>query len=171
MIAEGTRKRGRPPKPERERKDTNLTFRVTPELREVLERRADAANRSVSAEIERALFEHYHRRGTVADVLFLLGEAISFTETKIGRPCFSDEQSERACRLAADIALDIAFRAPPPATENIARDSVRYKQQLEMAQTIAARLIGRLSTLDALNSPLPMVVPASHELSDRRKRE
>jgi hypothetical protein len=171
MTADATRKRGRPPKPEQERKDTNLTFRVTPELRDLLERQANAGNRSVSAEIERALFEHYHRRGTVADVLFLIGEAISFTETKIGRPCFSDEQSERACRFAADIALDITFRAPPRATEKIARDSVMYKQQLEMAQTIAARLIGRLSTLDALNSPLPEIISVSHELSDRRKRE
>jgi predicted HicB family RNase H-like nuclease len=48
-------KRGRPAKPEGERKSKNFTFRGTSELHEQLRKAADAYGRTVSDEIESRL--------------------------------------------------------------------------------------------------------------------
>jgi hypothetical protein len=50
-----TKGRGRPPKPQAQRKRANLTFRVRDELRSRLEAAATVAQRSVSEEIEHRL--------------------------------------------------------------------------------------------------------------------
>lgn len=63
------RKRGRPPVPAADRKDGNLTFRTRAGLREKLAEAAEAADRSISEEIERRLersFEADERRKAAA---------------------------------------------------------------------------------------------------------
>jgi NADPH-dependent glutamate synthase beta subunit-like oxidoreductase len=49
------KKRGRPPKPESERKGRNLTFRMRDEVRDWLTVRAAKSGRTVSDEINRIL--------------------------------------------------------------------------------------------------------------------
>ena len=109
METEPKKKRGRPAKPKDERKDMNLTFRVAPELREILLLEALDAGRSVSAEIEYALCDYYKQKYRVPDLAYLISVAVHFAEVKLGRPCFSDKESERMCRVAAETALAIAF--------------------------------------------------------------
>jgi hypothetical protein len=66
-------RRGRPPKPEAERRSRNFTFRSRGRTHELLQAAAIAEGRSISEEIERRIEQSFHRGTTQALVEMLTG--------------------------------------------------------------------------------------------------
>ena len=75
-MVEGV-KRGRPPKPENDRKNTYLGFRVRDGMREKLEAAAVAGGRSPSEEIERRLVASFEAETLMAVLPRLIAEGIA----------------------------------------------------------------------------------------------
>jgi hypothetical protein len=59
---------GRPPKPAKERKSVNFTFRSRGELRDLLRASAEPVGRSISEEIERRLVQSFQKEQAARDV-------------------------------------------------------------------------------------------------------
>jgi predicted transcriptional regulator len=162
MTDNTAKKRGRPPKAKEDRRDANLTFRATPEVRAQLEQLAFDANRSFSWVIEQAVLEYNQRHASIADILLLIGKAISIAESKLGRHCFSDEEAAHQTRVAAETALDIAFGRRsrldtwtsnltlPTSSGELGVAPIGYQHDVEMAGEVAAKLRGHLGRLERL---------------------
>jgi hypothetical protein len=84
---------GRPPKPAKERRTVNFTFRSRGELREWLRNAAEPAGRSISEEIERRLYQSFEQeqmaRAAVKAVIEYFEEKgvakFAFKETEEGQ--------------------------------------------------------------------------------------
>ena len=59
---------GRPPKPAKDRRSVNFTFRSRGELRDLLRNSAGPAGRSISEEIEHRLFQSFQKETAARDV-------------------------------------------------------------------------------------------------------
>jgi hypothetical protein len=68
-------KRGRPPKPEAERRSRNFTFRSRGRTHELLQSAASAEGRSISEEIERRIEQSFHGGTTTKLVEMLTGSS------------------------------------------------------------------------------------------------
>jgi hypothetical protein len=99
-MDQSKRKRGRPPKPEGERRRGNLTFRVRAHLRYLLQLRADRSGRSLSEEIEyrleRSLAEEVLLYGIQDPMIFLnavnaITIVLASLERQTGRKAFGPD--------------------------------------------------------------------------------
>lgn len=71
--------RGRPPKPEDERRGSNITFRTPGGLRERLEKAATNSGRSISEEVVHRLERSFHAFQIVRDEIFGSGAEYGLT--------------------------------------------------------------------------------------------
>ncbi len=123
MAASTTkRKRGRPRKPDSEKRRNNVTFRMRDSVKKRLQESAANAGRSLSEEneyhLERALLEEETFGGRQFHALFgLLGNAAVLIEQQTGKAYFEDYYTYVAVRAAWQRLID-DFGPSPPA-ENI----------------------------------------------------
>lgn len=73
---------GRPPKPAKERRTVNFTFRSRGELREWLRNAAEPAGRSISEEIEHRLYQSFQKERAARDVAKALIEHFEEQEVR-----------------------------------------------------------------------------------------
>jgi hypothetical protein len=155
---EQPRKRGRPAKAREDRKEANFTLRVSPGLRSRLQSAAEAAHRSISSEIEHALLDYYRQPEELGEVARLVGAAIWATEQRIGRRCFADEEAERLCRIAADVALTIALDKPPSVETELASIKARLAEMRAASGFSEAQAATIEEALDRLDVELAVIL-------------
>jgi hypothetical protein len=108
MTEAGKRRRGRPAKPEAERKSRNLNFRSREGLRLKLQQAAESAGRSISEEIEyrvdRSFESAFNPRYAV--LFELIASHIALDEAREGKTWDADRHTIYFALLAARRGID-----------------------------------------------------------------
>src|SRR4051812_30160310 len=106
----GKKRRGRPPKPPSERRRHNQTFRIDERLRELLQSKAQNAQRSVSEEVEERLVDSL-RKDAVVDsfggehthaLMRAFSAVIQAVESYSGKGWQDDAYTRSQCRQALE---------------------------------------------------------------------
>ena len=122
MQQSGTKRRGRPPKPEQERKRGYLAFRARDHLRDDLRRRAEREGRSISEEIEHRLERSLYEEELFGDAVHVrlvvqnIGRIFHELELLTGRRAFGPHGDPWLHQQAWE-ALSRWFAATRPAGE------------------------------------------------------